>query len=176
MAHQGYVYIEGSVQGDIESALESDLHGGAIPFNKFSHDIRVPSEFGIQKMSPRPLHGPLFIVKDIDVTTPYLYRAFLTSEDLKIRCEWYETINGIETLVHTIKMQGARIISIDALAHDVRDVSYDTYLMTEKVGFSYNVIEWIYEIDSGDASFEFYTHADFEQQKSGALEQSPSRM
>jgi type VI secretion system secreted protein Hcp len=155
MAYQGYMSIKGDVQGTIEFEMDSDLHDGTVPIFEFKHDISVGKNIGEKRMIALPRHDPVSIVKEVDSSTPYLYRSFLMYENLEVVLEWYEMIDGVEDLSYSITLKGARITGIESRNHDVRDSSKDVFNMSENIQFAYQVIEWEYHNTENNSSFEF---------------------
>ncbi len=159
MAQQGYLFITGAVQEEIETNLEKDGVEGGIPFYRFRHSIRVPGS-DIGGREGLPFHGVIEVLKEVDETSPQLFRSLCLAERLtKVSLEWYTPIDGVETLFYSITVEGCRLVGITAEKPDVRKPENEQLKISEVLEISYRTIRWEYGLGNADLFFDFDTTA-----------------
>ncbi len=106
-----------------------------------SHELRVPLDPASGLPSGSVQHGPLYITKIVDNSTPGFYKALGDAEQLAaITLNFYRTDQDSDTeeVVYSIELKNVRIISIESalLPED------GTTLPRETVGFAYQQVIW----------------------------------
>ena len=97
------------------------------------------------------MHKPFVITKELDKSSPLLYRLLATNENIS---EWElqffrpavhgaaGTGAGTETQNYTVKLTNANIASIDFRMDNNKHPDLVKYAEYEEVAFTYQKIEW----------------------------------
>ena len=144
-----HMYVVGQNQGPIQGSCQMEGREGSILVSSFSHNINIPTDPKTGKLGKRA-HGPFKILKDFDKSTPKLYRALVTGENLiTVEIKFYHIDPaGVEEHYFTITLENAMIVNIsphsplDFFAQNIgvpRDL--------ETVSFIYSKITWRWEPD-----------------------------
>lgn len=106
-----------------------------------SHELRVPLDPASGLPGGSVQHGPLYVTKIVDNSTPGFYAALRDAEQLaQVTLNFYRPNpgDGSEEVVYSIELKNALIVSIEAalLPED------GTTLPRETVGFVYQQVTW----------------------------------
>ena len=63
----------------------------SIEFKGFHHNLSIPTDNGTGKPTGTRQHSPMMIVKEFDYSSPYLYKAVASGQNLKsAEIRWYK--------------------------------------------------------------------------------------
>lgn len=63
----------------------------SIEFKGFHHNLSIPTDNATGKPTGTRQHSPMIIVKEFDYSSPYLYKAVATGQNLKsAEIKWYK--------------------------------------------------------------------------------------
>jgi type VI secretion system secreted protein Hcp len=148
-ADYAYISITGQRQGQIRGDVTDKGKEGTIKGVTVSHEIISPRDPATGLPTGKRQHKPLTIRMEIDRSTPPLYSALVSNENLTtVEIKFYRPNGqGISQNYFTIKLTNASIASINLAHPDPRDaiLPYIEYL---DVAFTYQKIEWTW-IDGG---------------------------
>lgn len=146
---QFYVYIEGDSQGIIQGCVSNPPSGaGTIQGYQYSHSLYNPTTQQGQITGMR-VHSPVVIVKEVDNSTPNLYQALVTAENLRdVIIRFYRNSTGGQLQnYYTVHLESATIISIrEFMPNSLNPATYQPIM--DEVAFIYRKITWIWE-DTG---------------------------
>ncbi len=119
---------------------EPGREGGNDVFS-MSHELRVPLDPASGLPGGSVQHGPLYVTKIVDNSTPGFYKALGDAEQLsEVTLNFYRAAQdgGADEKVYSIELNNVRIISIEAalLPED------GTTLPKETIGFAYERVTW----------------------------------
>lgn len=64
----------------------------SIEFKGFHHNLSIPTDNATGKPTGTRQHSPMIIVKEFDYSSPYLYKAVATGQNLKsAEIKWYKS-------------------------------------------------------------------------------------
>lgn len=64
----------------------------SIEFKGFHHNLSIPTDNATGKPTGTRQHSPMIIVKEFDYSSPYLYKAVATGQNLKsAQIKWYKS-------------------------------------------------------------------------------------
>ncbi|WP_116328982.1 Hcp family type VI secretion system effector, partial [Citrobacter freundii] len=80
----------------------------------FHHNLSIPTDNATGKPTGTRQHSPMIIVKEFDYSSPYLYKAVATGQNLKsAEIKWYKISDaGQEVEYFNMLLEGVRIVSI----------------------------------------------------------------
>ena len=148
MALTAYLTLKGKIQGDIKGDVIQKGVEGQIAVYAANH--QVMSAVGATPASPATkTHKPLLITKEVDRSTPLLYKALAQNEvmaEYTLRFYAPRKIGmpgtGPDYQHYTIKLVNARIASIESIMDNIKLDDIKHIPIMEEVAFTYESIEW----------------------------------
>src|SRR5262249_48136269 len=109
-----YLKLEGEKQGKIEGSCNLKGREGSIQVQAFFHEVRIPTDQQTGNATGNRVHEPMTITKVFDKSSPKLYQALTSGEQLKnVEIEWYRiSPSGQEEHYFTTKLEGATVVSV----------------------------------------------------------------
>lgn len=86
----------------------------SIEFKGFHHNLSIPTDNATGKPTGTRQHSPMIIVKEFDYSSPYLYKAVATGQNLKsAEIKWYKISDADQEVEYfNMLLEGVRIVSI----------------------------------------------------------------
>lgn len=144
-----YIKIVGQKQGFIRGDATKSEVRDFVEVITFDHKIISPRDAASGLPTGKRQHSPIVIVKEIDKSTPLLYNALVSNENLQtVEFRFFEE-TGDEEHYFTIKLTNANIASIEQVTEnsDARP-DLNNFAELEQVSFTYQKIEWTW-VDGG---------------------------
>ena len=153
MPTPAFMKIEGSTQGLITAGaftLESvgnvfvEGHEDEFIVQAFNHEVTIPRDPQSGQPTGQRVHQPMTITKVFDKSSPLLYQALTTGENLTT-CElsWYRTSpTGSQEKYFTMKLEDAIIVNIRAMMPNCQDPGQAHFTHLEEISFAYRKISW----------------------------------
>jgi type VI secretion system secreted protein Hcp len=139
-----YMTIQGQL-GNIEGSSTDPGHEGEIKVNSYSHDLVSPRDSATGQATGKRQHSPVVITKEIDKSTPLLFRAITTNENLSdVTLNFYRpnpSDNGQPYF--TVKLTDVQISRASQYPPDPGHS--DDY---ESIAFVFHTIKWTW-VDGG---------------------------
>jgi type VI secretion system secreted protein Hcp len=146
MAQTAYVAISGKSQGDIKG----DCPQGGDKKDKIlvyaiDHRVEIPSDTHTGLPTGQRIHKPLIITKHKDVSSPKIYKAVCTGEQLTVTLDLYRIkADGTEEKYFTIKLEEAIVVNVRQYTPMTFLPENKPYHDMEEVAFTYSKITWTY--------------------------------
>ncbi|AKJ42103.1 Hcp family type VI secretion system effector [Pragia fontium] len=147
MAIPAYLFIKDDGGADIKGSVTVQNREGSIELVEFDHKIHIPTDGNTGKLTGTRVHAPLTFVKEVDASSPYLYKAVTTGQTLKsAEIKWY-TIDdaGQEVEYFNTMMDTVKVVSIKPVMHNIKDPTKERYNHLEEVEVRYEKITWTYK-------------------------------
>ena len=144
-----YLTLEGEKQGKIDGSCTQQGREGTILVQAFNHEVRIPRDRQTGNATGNRVHEPLTITKTFDKSSPKLYQALTSGEQLKtVEVKWFR-INptGKEEHYFTTKLEGAVIVSVKPTMPLVLDPKSESLTHMEDVSFTYRKAIWTWVPD-----------------------------
>ena len=153
MAMPSYLQVTGTTQGKIEGSCNVQGHDGAIEVWAMEHPIEIPRDLHTGLPTGKRIHKPLVIVKHIDKSSPKLYQALTSGEQLSkvILDYWRINAQGNEEKYYTIELDTAIVVSLETYYPETFLEENENYSHMEKVAFTYEKIIWTWQPDGIEA-------------------------
>ena len=149
MAMPCYLTLEGENQGKIEGSCEVSGHEGKILVQAVEHSIELPKNPQTGLPSGKRQHLGITLTKEIDKSSPKIYQALCSGEQLKsAQLEFYRiSPKGTEEKYYTIRLEKAVIVATrlwvpNCLQPDTRQMGH-----MEDIGMTYEKIVWTWVPD-----------------------------
>jgi len=166
MALSTYMTLKGLKQGKIEGSCEQDNRKGSIIVIATNHEIMSPRDIESGLATGKRQHKPLVITKELDKSTPLLYVALTSNENLTdVELKYYRpqirAMGGIGLEVNhfNIKLTNATITSIRMLMPNNKHQELKQFETYEEVAFTYEKIEWTW-VEGGITGWDSWIHPD----------------
>lgn len=151
MALNAYLRLKGIQQGEIKGSVTQKGREGKILVLACDHEVLSPRDAATGQVTGRRQHKPFTITKELDQSSPLLYRALVNKETIT---EWElqfwtpqlkaTTGAGTEVQHYTVRLGGVHVCGIHFSQHDTRNPDFAKYAESEAVSFTYSHIEWLW--------------------------------
>lgn len=148
-----YLSLEGQNQGKIEGSSKVAGHEGKILAQAVEHTIEIPKSPQTGLPTGKRVHGPLTLTKEIDKSSPKLFQALTSGEQMKDVVLEFMRISpkGTEEKYYTVKLQNAIITSIRSWTPNCLAQGNQQMGHMEDVSLTYEKITWTFEPDGIEA-------------------------
>lgn len=134
-ALNAYLKLKGQKLGEIKGSVTQKGREGKIMVIAVSHEIVSPRDPQSGLPTGQRMHKPFVITKELDKSTPVLYKALVTNENLpEFLLEVYEQVGPAERLVYTVRLTNASVASIRLVEKDGK--------LAQELTFVYQRIAW----------------------------------
>ena len=142
MALPVYIEIEAETQGKIEGGCTRKGREKMIEGLQIRHSVEVPTETHTGKITGNRVHGPFTFVKEIDKSSPLLFQALASGENIKslIAHMWHVSGAGKEVEFYKITLTNGTICNIDTILANVKTEGQLNPM--EEVSLRYETITW----------------------------------
>ena len=152
MALNAYLKLKGQKQGEIKGSVIQKGREGKIMVIAVSHEIVSPRDAASGLPTGKRQHKPLVITKELDKSSPLLYTALCTNENIpELELQFWSSAGGgsvggagKETQHYTVKLTNANIVDIRFAMLNNKNPELTRYAEYEEVAFTYQKIEWIW--------------------------------
>lgn len=135
-ALNAYLKLKGQKSGEIKGSVTQKGREGKIMVIAVSHEIVSPRDAASGLPTGKRQHKPFVITKELDKSSPVLQSVLVNNENVT---EWelvvYDTVNGAEKPIYTVKLTNASIASI-------RLVQSPEGKLQQEIAFTYQKIQW----------------------------------
>lgn len=147
MALNAHMTLKGEVQGKIEGSVTQAGREGTIEVHAVDHAVESPQHAASGLPSGKRQHEPLVVVKEIDQSSPLLWRMLTTNEKItELRLDfWQPSRSGREFQYYTIELVNASISGIYTEMLDNRIPENAKLPAQESVTFVYQKISWTWQ-------------------------------
>ncbi|WP_313824942.1 Hcp family type VI secretion system effector [Leclercia sp.] len=114
MAIPAYLWLKDDGGALIKGSVDIEKREYSIEVKGFHHNLMIPTDNATGKVTGTRIHSPMLIVKDFDSSSPYLYKAVATGQNLEsAEIKWYRINDaGLEAEYFNMMLEGVRIVSI----------------------------------------------------------------
>ena len=125
-----------------------DVNGreGSIELTGMQHNIFIPNDQASGTITSLRQHEAYTFEKEVDSSSPLLYRALTTGRNLAKAILRYYRINdnGMEEEYFNVVLDNVKVCHILPIMFDVRDDEFENHGHIEHVGLRYEKITWLY--------------------------------
>lgn len=152
MALNAYLKLKGQQQGEIKGSVFQKGKEGKIMVIAVNHEIVSPRDAASGQATGKRQHKPFVITKELDKSSPLLYKALCTNENItEFELQFWCPAagggisgGGKETQHYTVKLTNARIVDIRFAMLNNKNPELTRYAEYEEIAFTYQKIEWIW--------------------------------
>ncbi|WP_226503040.1 Hcp family type VI secretion system effector [Pseudomonas sp. MWU16-30317] len=146
MAIPVYLWLKDDGGTDIKGSVDVQGREGSIEVIAQDHSVSIPTDNNTGKLTGTRVHAPFMLLKEVDASSPYLYRAATSGQTLQsAEFKWYR-INeaGQEVVYFTTKLDKVKLVKIASKMHDIKDPSKEKHNHLEEVELRYETITWTF--------------------------------
>jgi len=145
--------VEGTAQGAIEGSCEMEGRENTILVYAMNHDIHIPRDPQTGLASGKRVHGPLTVVKEVDKSSPKLYQALCTGENLTtVNLKYYRiSPDGTEEHYFTTTLENAIVVEMKPYMPVAFLAENEPYRHMEELSLTYRKVKWTWEVDGIEA-------------------------
>jgi type VI secretion system secreted protein Hcp len=150
MALNAFLNLKGQKTGEIRGSITQKGREGKIMVIAVDHELSSPSDPSSGPLTGKLMHKPIRITKEVDKSSPLLYRVLTTNENItewELQF-WQASATGAEVQYYTIKLTNARIADIEFHMPNNKDPDLMKRAEFEEVSFTYQTIQWVW-VDGG---------------------------
>jgi len=147
MAIPVYLWLKDDGGADIKGAVDVQERGGSIEVVAQEHNLYIPTNNNTGKLTGTCIHTPFLFTREIDSSSPYLYKAVTTGQTLKsAEFKWYKINNsGQEVEYFNTKLENVKVVKVNPVMHDIKDPAYEKHNHLEQIELRYEKITWTYK-------------------------------
>lgn len=146
MAIPMYLWLQDDGGAEIKGSVDVQGREGSIEVVAHQHCVYIPTDNSTGKLTGTRVHNAFEFTKEVDASTPYLYKAATTGQTLK-RAEFkFYRINdgGQEVEYYNITLDNVKVVKVAPLMHDVKDPAKEKFNHLEQLELRYETITWKY--------------------------------
>lgn len=146
MAIPAYLWLYDDNEILVKGSVQVKNREGSIELVGMCHEVSIPTDNATGNTTGTRKHEAYTFEKEIDSSSPLLYRALTTGRTLKkAEIKLYQiNNNGFEQEYFSIVMDNVKVVHVVPIMFDVKDPDYEKQGHIEHVGFRYEKIEWKY--------------------------------
>jgi len=148
-----HLSLEGENQGKIEGSCDISGREGTILVYALDHKVEIPRDTHTGLPTGKRIHMPLAVTKEVDKSSPMLFQALTSGEQLKeVTLDFYRiSPAGTEEKYYTIKLENAIIVSMDSFYPETFIMENQPFKHMEKLSFTYEKAIWTWHPDGIEA-------------------------
>ena len=147
MAIPVYLWLKDDGGADIKGSVDVKGREGSVEVVGQDHDLYIPTDNNTGKLTGTRIHTPFVFTKEIDASSPYLYKAVTTGQTLKeAEFKWYKINDaGQEVEYFNTKLENVKVVKVASKMHDVKDPAKEKHNHLELVELRYEKITWAFK-------------------------------
>lgn len=146
MAIPAYLWLKDDGGAAICGSVDISGREGSIEILGLNHSVSIPTDNATGKPTATREHAPMTFDKEIDASSPYLYKAVTTGQKLQSAEVKYYRINnaGQEEEYFSALMEGVTVTCVGPVMYDVKSQYGEKRNHLELVELLYQKITWRY--------------------------------
>ncbi|HAT7685126.1 type VI secretion system tube protein Hcp [Enterobacter cloacae] len=139
-----YLWLKDDGGADIKGSVDVQDREGSIEVISMGHGVNLPVDAANGKITGTRQHSSFNFEKEIDSSSPYLYKAAATGQTLKSAEVRFYHINdaGQEVCYYTVLMENVKITGVNCGVPNVKLSGNDKLNHMESVSMQYEKITW----------------------------------
>ena len=123
MAIPVYLWLQDDGGADIKGSVDVQKREGSIEVLSQDHSLNIPTDNNTGKLTGTRVHTPFLFSKEIDASSPYLYKAVTTGQTLtSAEFKWYRIDDaGQEVEYFITRLENVKVVKVAPKMHDVKD-------------------------------------------------------
>ena len=141
-----YLWLKDDGGAEIKGSVDVRGREGSIEIVGLSHSVSIPNDSNTGKLTGNRIHAPFSFDKEIDSSTPYLYKALCTGQTLKSAEIKYYRINdaGQEEEYFSTLLENVKVVGIIPMMYDIKSSYGELRNHLEYIELRYEKVTWKY--------------------------------
>lgn len=146
MAIPAYLWLKDDGGAAIRGSVDVAGREGSIEIQGLNHGVSLPTDDVTGRSTATREHAPYLFSKEIDASSPYLYKAVTTGQKLKSAEIKFYRINdaGQEVEYFNAMMEGVLVVTVSPMMYDIKSQYGERRNHLEMVELIYEKITWRY--------------------------------
>jgi type VI secretion system secreted protein Hcp len=146
MAFPIYLWLKDDGGADLKGSVTVEEREGSIEVVAQYHSVYISSDDNTGKLTSTRTHCPFVFTKEIDSSSPYLYKAVTTGQTLKsAEFKWFHiNRHGNEAEYFNATLEKVRVVKVSPKMHDVKDPDKAKHSHLEEIELRYEKITWTF--------------------------------
>ena len=146
MPTPAYMWMKDNSGKSVDGSVDVAGREKSVEILEFEHEVRIPTDTDTGKLTGTRKHEAMRLIKAIDASSPYLYKAVCKGETYsEVLIKWYKVNDaGAETEYFSQKLEGVKITSGHPSMLNVKDATKEKFEHMEEVQLRYEKITWTY--------------------------------
>ena len=147
MAIPVYLWLTDDAGTEVKGSVSVKGREGSIEVVAQQHNLYIPTDNNTGKLTGTRIHEPFVFTKQIDASSPYLYKAVTTGQTLRrAEFKWYQIDdNGYEVEYFSTILENVKVVTVAPTMHDIKEPSKEKHNHLERIEFRYEKITWTYK-------------------------------
>jgi len=139
-----YMWLKDDGGADVKGSVDVSDREDSIEIIGLSHAISLPVDSANGKVTGTRQHSSMRIEKEVDRSSPYLYKAAATGQTMQSAEIRFYHINdaGQEVCYYTVLMEDVKITGVNCNVPNTKLTGNDKMNHVESVSFQYEKITW----------------------------------
>ncbi|NWL18284.1 Hcp family type VI secretion system effector [Pseudomonas umsongensis] len=146
MATPIHLWLQDDGGAEIKGPVTIKDREGTIEILALDHSLYIPTDSSTGKVTGTRIHAPLQFTKEVDASSPYLYKAVTTGQTLaSAEFKWYRINDaGDEAEYFITKLENVKVVKVAPKMHDSKDATKEKHNHLEQVELRYEKVTWTY--------------------------------
>lgn len=142
-----YMWFKDDGGVDIKGLVMVQDCEGSVEFVVFDYGVYILIDGNIGKLMGMCVYKLIMLMKEIDVLMFYLYKVVMSGQMFKlVEIKWYKIDDvGKEKEYFNMKFDNVKIVVVNLVMYDIKNLDYEKYNYFENVEFCYEMIMWLYK-------------------------------
>jgi type VI secretion system secreted protein Hcp len=147
MAVPIYLWLKDDGGADLKGSVTVEKREGSIEVVAQDHSVYISTDNNTGKLTSTRIHTPFQFTKEVDASSPYLYRAVATGETLSsAEFKWYRIDDaGQEVEYFNTTLEKVKVVKVAPKMYDVKDPDKEKHNHLEQIELRYEKITWTYK-------------------------------
>ncbi|MGN8278493.1 Hcp family type VI secretion system effector [Pseudomonas sp. SMN5] len=147
MAIPIYLWLHKDSNEAIKGSVDVQDREGSIEVLAQEHSLYIPTDNNTGRLTGARVHAPFLFSKEIDASSPYLYKAVTTGETLEsAEFKWYRINDaGQEVVYFVTRLENVKVVKVAPQMHDIKDPTKEKHNHLEQIELRYEKVTWTYK-------------------------------
>lgn len=146
MAIPVYLWLEDDSGRSVKGSVDIKNREGSIEVIELMHSVEQPIDKLSGKITSKRIYSSYAFMKEIDSSSPWLYKALSTGQTLKKAEFIFYRINynGLEEAYFKTTLENAKVVQIEPVMFDIKHPQNARNTHQEYIDLTYEKITWHY--------------------------------
>jgi len=146
MAIPVYLWLEDDAGRIVKGSVDVNGRENSIEVCELMHSVERPVDPFTGTITVRPIHSSYAFMKNVDNSSPHLYRALCSGKTFKKAVFTFYQINysGQEEEYFRTTLDNVKVTEIEPFVMDIKNSRWERHDHLEYVDFTYEKITWHY--------------------------------